>query len=224
MAIEITRYRRAPNFRNCDCPANPWAGSTRAVTISPDNSAVWRTPVIKSCSGIFRTPAVLAISTSASKAIRHGTPSAAGDALQILPTTVAAFWIWAEPTSHAACFSISHAGGKSARMTSLQLAAAPMRIPDEFQWSGDARPTAPAPHPMSMAADRGPNRPLPSLPTAIVRGQTAPCQPGRIKPSFICAKILEPECGPRPRSYSTLHAAKAAMFTMSFAVDVVEQI
>ncbi len=40
-----------------------------------------------------------AISTSASSASRPGTPSAAGEALQMLPAKVPAFWIWRPPTS-----------------------------------------------------------------------------------------------------------------------------
>ena len=67
-----------------------------------------------------------AISTSASRISSAGTPSAAGEALQILPATVPVFWIWTEPTSRAACFSASKAGGSGCAMMSVQLVRAPM--------------------------------------------------------------------------------------------------
>ena len=57
---------------------------------------------------MHRTPSVEASSTSASRVSSGGTPSAAGEALQRLPATVPAFWIWIEPTSRAASFSPSN--------------------------------------------------------------------------------------------------------------------
>ncbi len=44
-----------------------------------------------------------------------------------LPPMVPAFWIWVEPTSAAACFNPSKAGGRSAFATSLQSVVAPKR-------------------------------------------------------------------------------------------------
>ena len=43
---------------------------------------------------------------------------------------VATFWIWTEPTSRAASFSPSKAGGRAASRISVQVTAAPIRQPD----------------------------------------------------------------------------------------------
>jgi hypothetical protein len=44
-----------------------------------------------------------------------------------LPAIVPRFWIWAAPTSRAATFSASKAGGRSALAISLHVVVAPMR-------------------------------------------------------------------------------------------------
>ena len=76
----------------------------------------------------MRLPPCDASSTSASSTISAGTPSAAGEALQRLPATEATFWICTEPTSRAACFSASKAGGRGWRMSSVQVVRAPITI------------------------------------------------------------------------------------------------
>ena len=74
-----------------------------------------------------RRPRALASSTSASSASRQGTPSAAGDALQMLPPSVPAFWICMPPTSRAASLSPSNRAGSGCLRRSDQVVSAPMR-------------------------------------------------------------------------------------------------
>ena len=62
-----------------------------ADTISSLRRSVCRTPVMKLPSGKTRFPACEMISTSASSARSGGTPSAAGEALQMFPATVPRF-------------------------------------------------------------------------------------------------------------------------------------
>ena len=82
---------------------------------------------MNSASGKRRAPARDSSSTSASRVSSGGTPSAAGEALQRLPATVARFWIWIEPTSRAAAFSASKQAGSGVAMSWLQVVPAPMR-------------------------------------------------------------------------------------------------
>ena len=95
------------------CRATERFGTRIAVTISSDRSAVLRLPKMKSASGRCRAASAERNSTSASSIISGGTPSAAGEALQRLPAIVPTFWICTEPTSRAACFNASKAGGRS---------------------------------------------------------------------------------------------------------------
>jgi hypothetical protein len=60
-------------------------------------------------------------------------PSAAGEALQTLPATVPTFWICTPPTSRAAALRASKSGGRSARITSLQVVVAPIVQPDSLR-------------------------------------------------------------------------------------------
>jgi hypothetical protein len=59
--------------------------------------------------------------------MRAGVPSAAGDALQMLPAMVPAFWTWSPPISLAAATRHLKSGGKPASTMSLQVVVAPMR-------------------------------------------------------------------------------------------------
>src|SRR5665811_1754896 len=73
-------------------------GSSMAVTISPRAHAVTRGETKKEEIGTERSPLADAIRTAASCTNRGGAESLAGDALQMLPTTVARFRIATEPT------------------------------------------------------------------------------------------------------------------------------
>ena len=54
-------------------------------------------------------------------------PSAAGLAVQTLPTSVPAFWIWQPPICRAAARRPSNKGGRSASIRSVQVVRAGMR-------------------------------------------------------------------------------------------------
>ena len=91
MEIEITRYRRAPSFRNADAAFSSLLGTHTAARISSVRRNVFRFPTTNSASGSRRLPAADASSTSASRASSGGTPSAAGEALHKFPATVPRF-------------------------------------------------------------------------------------------------------------------------------------
>jgi len=109
--IEITRYRRAPNFKNAEAALSTRRGTRMPVRISSATRNVFRFPVRNRPRGICLFPAVETNSTSASSANSGGTPSAAGDALHRFPATVPRFWICTDPTSRAASFNASKDGG-----------------------------------------------------------------------------------------------------------------
>ena len=98
-----------------------------AVTSSAGRRAVLRDPRTKCSTGTRRAPWVLASSTPASSDNRAGMPSAAGEALQMLPARVALFWICTPPISRAASFSPSNRGGNLASIRSVQVVVAPIR-------------------------------------------------------------------------------------------------
>jgi hypothetical protein len=129
MAIEITRYAREPSLRKVERARPSGSGTKRPVTSSSRASWVARFPVTNSGIGTPRTPRHEAISTIASRASRLGRPSAAGDALQTLPTTVARFWIWSPPIAWAATLSPWKRGGSGCSATSVHVAPAGMSQP-----------------------------------------------------------------------------------------------
>ena len=77
MAIEITRYLRAPSLTKDDRASALGFGTSKAVTISSAARAVRRLPVTNCATAIVLVPRGEASSTRASSAIRLGVPSAA---------------------------------------------------------------------------------------------------------------------------------------------------
>ena len=126
MTMEITRYLRAPSLTKVLAAFAAGLGIARPVTSSCGRHWVSRFPVMKSASGRLRLSSALASSTEAPSASRFGTPSAAGEALQRLPTMVPAFCTCTPPTSRAAAFRPSKQAGSSARSRSVQVTRAPM--------------------------------------------------------------------------------------------------
>jgi hypothetical protein len=102
---------------------------TRPVTSSSAARVVRRLPVTNRPIGTRREPFADASSTSASRASRFGSPSAAGEALHTLPTTVARAWIWAPPMASAAALRPSNSRGNLASTRSVQVVSAPIRQP-----------------------------------------------------------------------------------------------
>ena len=93
IAIEMTRYARAPSFWNVARDAPAVSGTNMAVTSSSGRRTVRRLPTTNAPTGTSRRPPTDTSSTRASSAIRFGSPSAAGEALQTLPQIVPRFWI-----------------------------------------------------------------------------------------------------------------------------------
>src|SRR5215472_8394017 len=84
-------------------------GSRIASTISPRLSEVLPGPVPTLSTGTMRLPRGPAITAEAPAATSAGTLSAAGEALQRLPASVARDWIWCEPMRFAASTTPGHA-------------------------------------------------------------------------------------------------------------------
>lgn len=91
ITMEISKYLRAPNFKNVDRAFSLRLGTMIAVTNSFGYRNVFRLPRMNSARGTCRVHCAERSSTFASSAISAGTPSAAGEALQIFPAMVPAF-------------------------------------------------------------------------------------------------------------------------------------
>ena len=113
MDMEITRYFRDPNLKKAEYPFVASPGTKIRVTSSSFFSAIFRLSNINSASGTRRVPVADNASTEPFSTKSGGTPSAAGEALQILPAIVARFWICMEPTSFAANCKALKASGNS---------------------------------------------------------------------------------------------------------------
>ena len=130
MAMETTRYSRAPKFEEVAARLMRWFGNEDGgeELVRAPNSVV-RLPRMKSASATLLLPAVSTISTRASAPATDGTPSAAsGRYLMKLPPRVPAFWI-TPPISRAAALSkpSKSDGGRSASARSLKMVVVPMR-------------------------------------------------------------------------------------------------
>ena len=95
--------------RTCVAPTGPsTSGNSIAVTSSPSRNVVTPERTNQSSIGMRRVPAGPATTTSAPYTSRAGAVSAAGDALQMLPASVARFRICTDPTTSAASASAAN--------------------------------------------------------------------------------------------------------------------
>ena len=95
--------------RTCVAPTGPsTSGSSIAVTSSPSRNVVTPERTNQSSIGMRRVPSGPATTTSAPYTSRAGAVSAAGDALQMLPASVARFRICTDPTTSAASASAAN--------------------------------------------------------------------------------------------------------------------
>ena len=91
IAIEITKYLRAPNFKKEEFPNSASLGISIADNISSFCNSVFLDPFIKSSNFKTRLPLTDNNSIDASRDNRQGTPSAAGEALHKFPPIVPKF-------------------------------------------------------------------------------------------------------------------------------------
>ena len=98
---EISMARRRPAFRNAVAARAGSAGKLTRVSSSSGRRAVRFGPTRKRSTGSSRSPPGPTSVTAASRASRHGTRSAAGDALTRLPPTVPTLRTWCPPITSA---------------------------------------------------------------------------------------------------------------------------